>query len=148
MVWSLGFLVLAGTAIGENVTVTHFDNYSIAYRAARQSKRPMLVILNPPKESGKSSILLEDVRRTKERRKLLESYIVVLIDTGTEHGKIIYRLFGSEELPRVSIIGRDQQFQIFGTSEPLYGQLWTEVLDTYHSGEQVTSLAWRAFCPT
>lgn len=115
--------------------LTHFTSYTLAHKAAGELQRPMLVILNPPAGSDREPISLADVRKTRERRELLEGYVVAVLDTGTPHGKVCYDLFGRPELPRVVVIDRQQKYQIFKTSEELYGQLWTTILEKYQGGE-------------
>lgn len=133
---SFGVLLLAGVAVGNAATeIQTYDNYKVAYQAAQETDRPMLVILNPEEQNGANSVKLEDVEKTAERRDLLKDYVVCVLDTSTEHGKACKELFGTESLPRVVVIDKEQKFQIFRTSQPMYGQLWTQVLTTYRTGE-------------
>jgi hypothetical protein len=118
--------------------VSHFTSYTTAHAAARKLDKPLLVILNPPAGSEREPILIEDVRKTRQRRELLENYIVAVLDTSTPHGQVCYDLFKRPELPRVVVIDRDQKYQIFKTSEELYGQLWTTILEKYQEGEFLT----------
>ncbi len=148
---SLSLLLVAGITIGDmnsKESLTHFDNYTKAYRAAQILKQPMLVILNPVVDSGQKPISLGDIRRTKQRRELLEKYIIVVLDTKTEHGKTCHKLFGSAPLPRVVVIDKRQKYQIFQTSEALYGQLWTKILETYRKGERSNVDPTATYCPT
>ena len=106
MSWNIAFLLLAVVPADDKGKPKHFENYTRAYFAAEQAKRPMLVILNPGREAGEKPISLDAIRRDEQRRKLLEKYVVAVIDTGTSHGKTIRELFGSEKLPRVVVIER------------------------------------------
>lgn len=108
----------------------------------------MLVILNPSRDSGTEPIDLADVRRTKLRRALLAEYVVVVIDTQTDHGRAVHRLFGSAALPRVAVIDKDQELQVYRTSEALYGQLWNQILETFRNADRNTRLQQQQFCPT
>ena len=135
MALSMSLLLLVTVPIGEKEAPKHFDNYTRAYRVAQETSQPMLVILNPGEDSDLKPIPLEDVQRTSNRRKLLEDYVVVVLDTSTEHGGVCHKLFGSGSLPRVVVIDKRQKRQIFRTSEPLYGQLWNTILTTYRTGE-------------
>ena len=101
----------------------------------------MLVILNPGEESRAEKISLVSVQKTKQRRELMRDYIVVVIDTGTQEGTIIRKLFENPSLPFVSIIDKRQEFQIYRSSEKKYGQIWTEILETYRNGEPVVEAA-------
>jgi hypothetical protein len=115
--------------------VTHFTSYTRGVKAARSLQQPLLVILNPPMGSEKAAVSIDDLRKTRQRRELLEDYVVAVLDTGTEHGRICYELFGRPELPRVVVIDKHQKYQIFQTSEDLYGQLWTTILEKHRAGE-------------
>ena len=128
-------LAVAGLVPAEAARPLQFDDYGSAYRAATKTGRPLLVILNPADESGKTPISLEDVQRTRQRRQLLDDYVVCTVDTSSEAGRKTHQLFGSKQLPRVVVIDKQQKYQIFQTSESLYGQRWTEILETYRKGE-------------
>ncbi|MBT6494470.1 MAG: hypothetical protein HOL01_07945 [Planctomycetaceae bacterium] len=134
----LSLLLLAGMAASEGSQQKQFDNYGDAYRAAQQTGRPLLVILNPGADSVSEvlPIAMEAVQKSKKRRELLNNYVVAVVDTGTEKGKATHQLFKSPELPRVVVIDKQQKKQLFQSSEELYGQLWTTILETYRKGER------------
>ena len=118
----------------------HFTSYTEAYRAARKAKRPMIVILNPPKEGGVSLVSLEDVQKTQVRRDLLGHYVVAVVDTGTPHGKKVHEIFGSPQLPRVVVIDNEQAMQVYRTSEALYGQMWDKILEVFQEASPSTRM--------
>ena len=134
----LSLLLLAGITASEGTQQKHFDNYGDAYRVAQQTGRPLLVILNPGADSVAEAlpIAIEAVQKSKKRRELLNDYVVAVVDTGTKKGKATHQLFKSPTLPRVVVIDKRQEKQIFQTSEKLYGQLWTTILETYRKGER------------
>jgi len=161
-VMSVGFalLLFAGAAVNENMAAATtaapteaqtapatYDSYTHAYHAAQRTKRPMLVILNPGKNSQVSLISMEDVQKTHERRELLQNYVVAVIDTTTPHGKKVYELFGSPQLPRVSIIDNQQAMQVYQTSAALYGQMWDQILTTFVNATPVTQMPAPSYCP-
>mgnify|MGYP002622610746 CR=1 FL=1 len=122
-----------------------FNSYTVAYKAAADVKRPMLVVLNPPADevSTQKSISVDDLRQDTEIDTLLENYVVAEIDTGTEHGKKVHELFGSKPLPRVVVIDSDQKLQIFRTSNRLDDTEIKDVLEKYQDGKRIsTSLDW------
>jgi hypothetical protein len=127
---------------------THFTNYTEAYREAQRGKKPLLVILNPAEEA--TAVKVDDVRKTQQRRELLEKFVVVVIDTSTPHGETINKLFDQKSLPHVSVIDRDQQWQVFRTSKKLQGEDWNRVLETFQNGESTArlNLDVQPFCPT
>jgi hypothetical protein len=129
------------------VAPSSYDNYSKAYRAAKQAKKPMLVILNPAKGANVALISLEDVQKTRVRRDLLQNYVVAVIDTTTPHGKKVQTLFGSPQLPHVAIIDNEQAFQVYQTSESLYGQMWDTVLTAFQKAEPTTRMPVQNSCP-
>ena len=91
----------------------------------------MIVILNPGKNAQTSLISMEDVQKTRERRNLLQNYVVAVVDTTTPHGQKVYALFGSPQLPMVSVIDNQQATQVYQTSATLYGQMWDQILTSY-----------------
>lgn len=142
-------LVIVPQQIPANLP-TAFTNYTLAYREAQQAKKPLLVILNPGSSSAELPVRLEDVRKTEQRRKLLERFVVVEIDTSTDHGGTIHKLFESKALPYVSVIDRDQQWQVFRTSRKLQGEDWNKILQTFQNGDRTASLNLEVqlMCPT
>jgi hypothetical protein len=122
------------------VAPSSYDNYTKAYRAAKQAKKPMLVILNPAKGAKVALISLEDVQKTRVRRELLQNYVVAVIDTSTPHGQKVQELFGSPQLPHVAIIDNAQAFQVYQTSETLYGQMWDTILTSFQKAEPATRM--------
>lgn len=119
---------------------THFTSYTLAYREAQRSKKPLLVVLNPGEETSEVPVHLEDVRKTAQRRQLLERFVVVEVDTSTDHGKAVHQLFDNKPLPHVAVIERDQQWQVFRTSRKLQGEDWNRILQTFQNGDRTASL--------
>ena len=125
MLTSLTLLLLMDPSLGvqpQQVAAnlpTHFTSYTLAYREAQRSKKPLLVVLNPGEDSPEVPANLEDVRKTQQRRKLLERFVVVEIDTSTSHGQTVHKLFDNKPLPHVAVIEREQQWQVFRTSPKL-----------------------------
>lgn len=135
---------------GDNDRFEHFQSYTEGYYEAQRQQRPLLVILNPPADAENQAITLDAVRRTRHRRALLENYVVVVVDTGTSHGRKVHELFDSPQLPRVVVIDKRQQRQIFQTSEFLQGEQWNQILETYQAGERPAplNLFGPVYCPT
>jgi hypothetical protein len=119
---------------------SHFDNYTLAYREAQRTQRPLLVVLNPGAESDVRPVQITDVLKTAQRRQLLERYVVVVIDTTTPHGRAVHHLFENPPLPHVAVIDRDQKWQVLRTSRRLQGDDWTRILETFQNGESTARL--------
>ena len=143
-----------------NASPAHFTDYAPAYQEAQRTKKPLLVILNPGEKTEKTSesndsatvtaVKLDDVRKTQQRRDLLEQkYVVVVIDASTKQGEVTHRLFNNRPLPHVSVIDRDQKLQAFRTSRKLQGDDWNKILETFQTGDSSLSLNLEApFCPS
>ncbi len=146
MLTSLTLLLLMDPSVGvqsQQVAAnlpTHFTSYTLAYCEAQRSKKPLLVVLNPGEESSEVPVHLEDVRKTQQRRKLLERFVVVEIDTSTSHGQTVHKLFENKPLPHVAVIEREQQWQVFRTSRKLQGEDWNKILQTFQNGDRTASL--------
>lgn len=141
MHWSALFLAAVIGTPTEAETVsrssdTQFDNYTQAWHAAKGRQRPMLVVLNPPSEDSLApAINGKKLSSDEQLGSLLDSYVLAVIDTGTEHGQQVNELFGSKPLPRIVVIDKEQKTQVFGTSERISEQQLAEVLEHYRSGE-------------
>ena len=157
MVYGLALVLLMEPAIGlapstvaELKTPQQFQNYTAAYRAAQREKKPLLVILNPGRDSDTVPVHLDDIRKTEQRRKLLDRYVLVEIDASTPHGETIHKLFDNKSLPHVAVIDRDQKWQVFRSNRTLQGNDWTRILETFQNGDSTASLNLdaRPACPT
>lgn len=131
----MSIMMLVGFAVNDLDNLTMFDNYTEAYRTAERMHRPLLVILNPGKDSHRQPISLADVTATEENRKLVTNYVISVIDADSEHGKTCCKLFDADELPNVVVIDKQQKYQIYNTSNTLAPQVWTAVLRKYKDGE-------------
>jgi len=123
----------------------HFENYHRGLTTAKDAKKPLLIIINPGPQTD--FVSLESVRKTRERRELLKKYVVVVIDATTPHGKIVHKAYSKPKLPHVVLLDKRQEYQIFTTSEKLYGQRWTEILTTYKNGNRVIPRRAVSNCP-
>lgn len=146
MLTSLTLLLLMDPSIGvrpQQLSAslpTHFTSYTLAYREAQRMKKPLLVVLNPGEDSSEVPVHLDDVRKTQQRRKLLERFVVVEVDTSTSHGQTVHKLFDKKPLPHVAVIDREQQWQVFRTSRKLQGEDWNKILQTFQNGDRTASL--------
>lgn len=146
MLTSLTLLLLMDPSIGvqpQQVAANvpqNFTSYTLAYREAQRSKKPLLVVLNPGQDSSQVPVHLEDIRKTQQRRTLLERYVVVEVDTSTAHGQAVHKLFDNKPLPHVAVIDREQQWQVFRTSRKLQGEDWNRILETFKNGDRTASL--------
>lgn len=139
MSWSLSLIFLAGIPAQQdlNTVEPHFTNYHRGHDLARESKKPLLVIMNNGPQTDKAAVSLVSVRKTSERRELLKDYVVVVIDTTTPHGKIVHKAYSTPKLPHVVVLDKKQGYILFTSSESLYGQRWTEVLKKHQKGERI-----------
>jgi hypothetical protein len=160
---SVGFalVLLAGAAVNENMEAATtaapvdaqtapatYQSYTQAYYAAQRQHLPMIVILNPGKSATTSLISMEDIEKTRERRNLLQNYVVAVVDTTTAHGQKVYALFGSPQLPMVSVIDNQQQTQVYQTTAALYGQMWDQILTSYvNASPAAPPMPAPSYCP-
>ncbi len=150
MIWSLSVLLFSGIPVQQTLVDQgkHFKNYHQAHQVARQSHKPLLIIIGDGVQSGESPVSLPTIRRTAERRKLLKNYVVVVIDTTTAHGRTVHKAYRKPKLPHVVVLDNRQEYQIFKTSEKLFGQRWTEILKSHRNGKQETPKPAAIYCYT
>ena len=86
-------LVLLATLSGGTRESTVYEDYKEAWQAGRAQNLPVLVILNPGADGEARLVDADVLRRSKHRRKLLEKYVVAVIDTSTTEGKVVHELF-------------------------------------------------------
>lgn len=102
----------------EAANLATYTSYTKAWNAAKESARPMLIVLNPPEGSsrGKSPVSVQGLRQDENLNKILDEFIVAEIDTSTSHGRQVLARFGSPQLPRIVVIDDAQKKQIYAAS--------------------------------
>jgi hypothetical protein len=136
MHWS-AILLMAVAGPNPGMEVAHtaasdtYSSYTKAWNAAHDAERPMLVILNPAADQGKTSIAPDQLFSDKSLEPLLNEYVVAVIDTGTEHGKQVHELFGNAPLPRVVVIDKEQKEQVYTASGNVSAPQLAHVLDEH-----------------
>lgn len=135
MTCQLALLLLIASRETDGKLPHVFDNYKQGYQTARVGQKPVLVVLNPGAESDAPRVDLEMLQRSKHRRDLLQKFVVVVIDTSTPEGEKVHKLFQSPQLPRISILDKQQKFQIFRTSRSLDPEDWNITLEKYQQGK-------------
>ncbi len=130
----LSALVLFAALSGGTRESTIYDDYKQAWRAARAQNLPVLVILNPGADAEKPSVDPDVLFRTGHRRDLLAKYVIAVIDTSTPQGAAVHKRFQSPPLPRVSVLDREQKWQLYRTSKELSAEDWNILLETHQKG--------------
>jgi hypothetical protein len=113
-----GLFVGTENAAMEAAHLATFTSYTKAWSAAKESSRPMFVVLNPSEggSKGKTRVDLRGLRKDEKLNKLLDDFVVAEIDTGTTHGRKVHQKFGSPALPRIVVIDDHQAKQVFAVS--------------------------------
>lgn len=144
MLSSMGVLLVSAALGGDaspSVNTAVYDDYKPAYLAAKSANRPLLVIINPGTEGDAKPLELDDLTRSGHRRAILGDYVVAVIDASTPEGQKAHKLFGSPALPRVSVIDKQQKWQIYRTSKSLNAEDWNIVLAKYRKGQAPAPVA-------
>ena len=144
----LSALVLFSALSGGTRESTVYEDYKEAWRAGRAQNLPVLVVLNPGAESGTATVDADLLRQTGHRRNLLANYVVAVIDTSTIEGEAVHKLFQSPTLPRVSVLDKQQKWQIYRTSQSLSAEDWNLVLEKYRTGVRPVVRPAPAVCQT
>lgn len=134
MYTQMSALVLLAALSGGTREATVYDDYKQAYLAGRAEKLPVLVILNPGADESSPAVDLDSLRRTGHRRDLLGNYVVAVIDASTPEGQAVHKLFKSPPLPRVSVLDKEQKWQIYRSSQALSAEDWNLVLEEHRKG--------------
>ena len=134
MLWNLCLLLSTVVGATPEGTPSDFVEYGPAYRAAQEANRPLLVILNDGPSTAESSVKPEDIRKARVRRELLNQYFVVVVDASTEAGRKTHELFGAPALPYVSVIDKQQKFQLYRSSKPHAAEDWNLLLERHKDG--------------
>jgi len=130
----LSALVLFAALSGGTRESTVYDDYGEAWKAGRAQNLPVLVVLNPGTDSETANVDVDLLRQTGHRRTLLANYVVAVIDTSTPKGEAVHKLFQSPTLPRISVLDKQQKWQIYRTSQALSAEDWNLVLEKHRTG--------------
>ncbi|MGE5191946.1 MAG: hypothetical protein ACM3U2_05545 [Deltaproteobacteria bacterium] len=144
----LSALVLFAALSGGTRESTIYDDYKQAWRAARAQNLPVLVVLNPGADSETPSVDLDLLFRSGHRRDLLGKYVVVVVDTSTPQGAAVHKRFQSPALPRVSVLDRQQKWQVYRTSKALPAEDWNILLEKHQNGDPPAARAAPLVCRT
>jgi hypothetical protein len=131
----LGILMVAAALSGTPADAEIYGSYKDAYLAGKAANRPVLVIINPGTDAASAPVDVDALRRAAHRRELLNDYVVAVIDASTPEGQTVHKLFGAPPLPRVSVIDKEQKWQIYRTSRSLTAEDWNIVLAKYRKGQ-------------
>jgi hypothetical protein len=134
MLWNLCLLLSTVVGVAPAETASDFVEYGPAYYAAQESRRPLLVVLNAGPSTDETSVKPEDIRKARVRRELLKQYTVVVVDASTEAGRKTHELFGAPALPYVSVIDKQQKYQLYRSSKPHAAEDWNLLLDKHKDG--------------
>jgi hypothetical protein len=115
-------------------------DYGKALAAARTGQRPLLVVLDAPKndasKDGQKSVnkkLMVDQTRSE----LLKAYQRCHVDVTTEYGKKVAKVFGATQFPLKIIIDKTGSTILCKKSGHISDREWNETLATYQKGEPI-----------
>lgn len=144
----LSAMVLFAALSGGTRESTVYDDYKEAWRAGRAQNLPVLVVLNPGGDSETATVDADSLLKSGHRRNLLANYVLAVIDTSTPEGEAVHKLFKSPALPRISVLDKQQKWQIFRTSDSLSAEDWNLVLEKYRTGIRPVVRPAPAVCQT
>ena len=134
MTAQLSAFVLFAALSGGTLESTVYENYNQAWHVARAQNRPVLVILNPGEDSDASAVNVDWLKRSQHRREILKDYVVCVVDTSTPEGKTVQKKFNAASLPKISVLDRQQKWQIYQSSKELSAEDWNMLLETHRKG--------------
>lgn len=126
----VGFLALtSSTATGAD----WIADYGVAFRAAREQRKPLLVVLERPTEAR---FRIEQVSASagNEDSALLRPYTLCRIDVTTKHGKKMAELFRVNEFPQIAITDNQVDQVIFRRQGKISDLDWATMLVSYRKG--------------
>jgi len=108
------------------------SDYGIALRAAREARRPLLVVLDDPAdvEAQVDQISLAAL----ETGELLDHYELCRVDVSTAYGREVARRFRAATFPTTAIIDRTGSVVIFSKAGQFSDREWRDTLAGYQHG--------------
>ena len=96
--------LVAAAVVAQSVGVTPRwqTDYGTALRAAQQSRRPLLVVLENPKNPAQA-VGKEALTNGHGRPELLKKFELCHVDVTTRTGKLVAEAFGARQLPYTAI---------------------------------------------
>lgn len=140
---TVGLFVGVDVPASEAANLATYTSYTKAWNAAKESARPMFVVLNPPegRSRGAVSVSVQGLREDETLNKILDEFIVAEIDTSTSHGRQVLARFGSPTLPRIVVIDDSQKKQIYAASGTVSPSSLKSVLGKLTIKAAVTTLS-------
>jgi hypothetical protein len=118
------------------------SDYGKALKATRAGDRPLLVVLDQPKEPQnpvKPVAFTEEAAISREAE-LLAPYHLCHVDVSTEYGKQVAKAFGATSFPYTAIIDRTGSVIIFAKTGKIEVKEWEDTLLSYREGDRSETL--------
>ena len=133
--FSLFFLVGQSNGDGPNLKVW-WNDYGSAYRLAEKEHKPLLILFEEVKATGRVS---RDFSRLQQSSasSLLSPYILCRIDTSSPSGRDLAQRFAAPGFPSVVITDKRLNRVIYRRHGPLSDLDWAVMLVSYRTGERL-----------
>lgn len=134
-------LVLS-TALGAEPAQSNWEaNYGVALNAARETKKPLLIVIEDSKQP-KSRI--EQVRFNKAslQDELLSPFTLCRVDVSTEYGKKVAAAFETSEFPFTAITNRGATKIVYKHTGTYSTDQWVSTLISH---KNVTTVSTRSY---
>ena len=128
-------LCLTASAIGAEKKPKQkwLKNYGQALSQARKAGKPLLIVLDVPKEPRKR-VEQVSLSRDKANEALLSPYVLCHVDVTTRYGKKVAAAFEVKSFPHTAVIDREGRSIIYSHSGSYTTKDWAHTLVTYRKG--------------
>jgi hypothetical protein len=112
-------------------------SYAAAYQAGRETRRPVLVVIDKPAEPAYrvESVSGRFDAPTERDAALLAGYEMCHIDASTDYGQKVAESFGVKQFPYVAITDRRVEVLLFEKAGHMSQAEWAATLAKHRSGE-------------
>jgi hypothetical protein len=111
------------------------SDYGDALRDARQAERPLLIVLDRPREPV-SRVDQVNLVADATQAELLKPYQLCHVDVTTDYGRRIAKAFGASRFPYTAITDKTASVIIFESHDKFDAQSWVTTLASHRRGER------------
>lgn len=131
-------LALATGVLAQGATPEWKSSYAEAYRAGKNARRPVLVVIDKPAEAAyrvDQASFARDEMSDRESA-LLANYELCHIDASTEYGQKIAKSFGATQFPYVAITDRRVEILLVQHTGRMSQEQWMATLAAHRTGQR------------
>lgn len=126
----LTLMVFVGADDSSNFGAWHLD-YATALQEVEHQDKPLFIVFDRVESDAGRMVASDQFMNEHVERALAADYIRLFVDVESEWGKILAEQFGATEFPRLVVIDRSRNWQVYRRSGSHSANEVLSILDRY-----------------